>query len=333
MGDSTNTVAWRISASGPWLSTVTYVHVCSFFSACICLQLSTLLPMFTKTWHTRGHGENVRVISWLRPRENLLPQIHNRRRYINPQINACQLVNHICEMGGKKIHMCTWTSIRRREIFASLWPPQLRSLDCGWNIYGAVVRVIYPHKASAALWRRCKYGAWLAAPSSFLSSLRRWVKVAPIHRNEIRFLNGQTKPLHPFHRGCVKTLKTIPLVGLLYQLMVLPSSKILNSCTETWVWWAIISFSFLENATDVSIKILSESLSFLFSKWCILWIYIIHIHSALYNLQMYCFKDLYFLTFFFFELLKMSWLMVWLVCWWDFSHCVVILCGCLNDRK
>lgn len=75
----------------------------SFFSACICLQLSTLLPMFTKTWHTRGHGENVRVISWLRPRENILPQIHNRQRYINPQINTCQLVNHICEMGKKYI--------------------------------------------------------------------------------------------------------------------------------------------------------------------------------------------------------------------------------------
>lgn len=229
MGDSTNTAAWTISASGPRLSSVTYVPFALFFSAYICLQLSTLLPIFTKTWHTRGHGENVRVISWLRPRGNILPQIHSRQRYINPQLNTCQLVKHICEMGKK--YTCTCTSICKHEIFASVWPLQLSSLDCGQNIYGAVVRVIYPHKASAALWRRCKYGAWLAAPSppSFLSSLQRWVKVAPIHRNEIGFFNGQTKPLQPFHRRYTKTLKMIPLVGLLYQLMVLPSSEILNS--------------------------------------------------------------------------------------------------------
>lgn len=188
----------RISASGPWLSSETYVPFV-LFSACIRLQLSTLLPMFTKTWQTRGHGENVRVISWLRPRENILPQIHNRQQLHKPSNQYLSIsATYVALMDRKKniyihmhIEMQTWDFL----------PPfGLCCFGCGRNIYDAVVRVICPHKASAALWKRCKYGP----PPSFSCSLQRWVKRP---RNILKFFNSQTKLLRPFHRRCWKTLK------------------------------------------------------------------------------------------------------------------------------
>lgn len=237
---------------------------------------------------------------------------------------------------GKKKHTCAHVQVYVNMRFL---PPfglcSFGCLGCGRNIYGTVVRVIYPHKASAALWRRCKYGAWLAAPTppSFLSSLQRWVKVAPIQRNEIGFFNGQTKPWQPFHRRYTKTLKMIPLVGLLYQLMVLSSPQQWNIEFLYWPLSLVCHFFFLENATDVSILILSETLSFRLSKWYKLWIHITHT----YNINILCFKDLFFIILFLFELLKMyiflSRFMVLHVCWWGFSHFVVVLCACLDDRK
>lgn len=152
-----------------------------FFSDCIRPQLSTLLPVFGKTWQTGGHGENVRVISWLRACGNILPQIHNRQPLHKP-LNQYLSISATYTCDGKK-YTCAHIYVNMRFL-----PPfALCCLGCGQNIYEEVVRVIYPHKASAALWKRCKYGTWLAPPSplSFSCSLQRWVNAPPIRRIEI----------------------------------------------------------------------------------------------------------------------------------------------------
>lgn len=154
--------------------------------------------------------------------------------------------------------MCTHKC--KHEIFASVWP----LLPGLWpeHLY-AVVRVIYPHKASAALWKRCKYGAWYAShlfPHRFY--------ISPVHCSAewkqpryvgLKFFNGQTKPVKPFHWRYTKTLKTIPLVGLLYQRMVLPQWNI------TFLYGNFsLESHFFENVTDMSKQIHLKTL-FLFS--------------------------------------------------------------------
>lgn len=51
-------------------------------------------------------------------------------------------------------------------IFVSVWPLLPNSLDCSRNIYGAVIRVIYPRKESLPLENGGKYKAWFALSSS-----------------------------------------------------------------------------------------------------------------------------------------------------------------------
>lgn len=140
-----------------WLHSTKQHDVCVvclfvFFGLYLAVIIYIVTHAHSNLTHMRS-WENVKVISWLWPRGNLLSGTHCRQRYINPQINTHHLVEHICER-GKNIYIYI--------IFASVWPLLPNSLDCSRNIYGAVIRVIYPRKESLPFENGGKYKAWFA---------------------------------------------------------------------------------------------------------------------------------------------------------------------------